>query len=283
MADVGPRIISYRLHDAENILYEVVSDAGKTGGNEFRLYGGHRLWVSPEVERTYFPDNRAVSIQERDTGTSFTAPVEDFAPGTRLQKQLQITIDEVGTGVTINHLITNRDNSPTKLAPWSPTMLKAAGRAVLPLPPRAAMDAAHFQSVGPLTLWSFTDLADPRWFLGTEYIHLKQEAKVDFRFKEQMTGLFNPAGWGTYFCAGTVFLKTAPVIGHANYPDFGCNFEIFTNPEFLELESLGPIIELCPGETVTHEEKWYLFSGVPHGEGDSWVAAEILPLVRRVL
>ena len=53
LADVGPRIIWYGFDEGENILHEVVPDAGLRGGNQFRLYGGHRLWVSPEVERGF--------------------------------------------------------------------------------------------------------------------------------------------------------------------------------------------------------------------------------------
>src|SRR5436190_1291071 len=46
LADVGPRIIWYGFCDKENQLHEVPADAGLTGGTDFRLYGGHRLWVS---------------------------------------------------------------------------------------------------------------------------------------------------------------------------------------------------------------------------------------------
>lgn len=48
-ADVGPRILSYGFCGGENQFHEVEQDLGKAGGSEFRLYGGHRLWVSPEV------------------------------------------------------------------------------------------------------------------------------------------------------------------------------------------------------------------------------------------
>ena len=123
-------------------------------------------------------------------------------------------------------------------------MMRAGGRAILPLPPRAAMDQEHFQSVGPLTLWSFTDFADSRWTLGTEYIQLQQQKNPTGRFPEQMTGIYNPAGWVAYFLNGTLFVKRAPVIPGTAYPDFGCNFEVFTNPDFLELDTLGPTITL---------------------------------------
>src|SRR5947199_2344803 len=85
LAEVGPRIVHYGFCGAENILHEVASDAGRTGGSEFRLYGGHRLWVWPEVARTYFPDNRPVSVNESGAEVCFASAIEDVAPGTCLQ------------------------------------------------------------------------------------------------------------------------------------------------------------------------------------------------------
>ncbi len=279
LADVGPRIVFYDFTGGENILCEVQEQAGLTGGPEFRLYGGHRLWVWPEVDRTYFPDNSAVAVTHQQSTVRFTAPVETSSPGTRLQKELEIQLDEQGSRVTISHRVTNHDSDPTELALWAPTMMKPGGRAILPLPPRAAMDKDHFQSVGPLTLWSFTDFADSRWVFGTEYIQLRQQPNPTGRFQEQMTGLYNPEGWGAYFRNGLLFAKKTAVIPAAVYPDFGCNFEIFTNPDFLELETLGPRVSLGPGEHAQHDESWMLFQDVPVGEDDSWVRNVVAPLI----
>ena len=278
LADVGPRVISYSFVGGENIFHEVAEQAGLTGGKDFRLYGGHRLWVWPEVQRTYFPDNSAVAVCHDNNVVRFTAPLEGVSPGSNLQKELEIQLNEVGSRVTVSHRITNRDTQTTELAPWAPTMMKAGGRAILPLPPRAAMDKDHFQSVGPLTLWSFTDFADARWRLGTEFVQLRQQSNSTGRFQEQMTGVFNPAGWGAYVLNGTVFVKRALATPGAQYPDFGCNFEVFTNPEFLELESLGPKVQLGPGESTMHTEIWSLFQNVPEGEDDSWIRRAVAPL-----
>jgi hypothetical protein len=278
LADVGPRVISYSFVGGENIFHEVAEQAGLTGGKDFRLYGGHRLWVWPEVQRTYFPDNSAVAVCHDNNVVRFTAPLEGVSPGSNLQKELEIQLNEMGSRVTVSHRITNRDTQSTELAPWAPTMMKAGGRAILPLPPRAAMDKDHFQSVGPLTLWSFTDFADARWRLGTEFVQLRQQSNPTGRFREQMTGVFNPAGWGAYVLNGTVFVKRAPATPGAKYPDFGCNFEVFTNPEFLELESLGPKVQLGPGESTMHTEIWSLFQNVPEGEDDSWIRRAVAPL-----
>jgi hypothetical protein len=282
LADVGPRILSYGFCGNENILHEVPQDIGLAGASDFRLYGGHRVWAWPEVARTYFPDNRPVSVSQAGETVRFLSPVEDGAPGTHLQKEIEVTPDAGGTRVCITHRIANRGADSTELSVWCPTMMRAGGRAILPLPPRAAMDPEHYQSVGPMTLWSFTDLTDPRWILGTDFIQLQQERRPRGRFTEQMSGIFNPAGWGAYYSAGTLFVKRAVPIAGAVYPDFGCNFEVFTNSEFLELETLGPIVELKPGGSTSHTETWGLFRDVPAGENEAWIYSTVVPLAASV-
>jgi hypothetical protein len=277
LANVGPRIIFYGFYGGENQFHEVEEDAGQTGTTKFRLYGGHRLWVSPEVKSTYFPDNSPVTISEHGNAICFTAPSEDTPPGTSLQKELEIEFAPTASGVRVTHRITNHSSNPTLVAPWAPTMMRAGGRAILPLPPRHTMDESHYQSVGVFGVWSFTDFADSRWQLGTEFIQLSQSANPTGRFREQMGGIFNPAGWGAYFRQGKLFVKCMPVIEGASYPDSGCNFQLFTNPEFLELETLGPIVELAPGATVEHVERWWLFADVPDGDNEDWIRKVVAP------
>ena len=276
-ADVGPRIVFYGFRNGENVLHEVANDAGKTGGSEFRLYGGHRLWVSPEVERTYYPDNTPVAVAQHGNATRFTAQREELPPGTNLQKELEVELAATGSEVRITHRIRNDDSRPTTLAPWSPTMMGAGGRVIMPLPPRMAMDKDHYLPVGVFGVWSFTDFADPRWVLGTTYIQLRHLANPRGRFQEQMGGIYNSAGWGAYFRRGYLFVKRAAVISGARYPDFGCNFEMFTNPDFIELETLGPLVDLRPGEWIEHEERWRLFAGVPEGENEAWIDSVVVP------
>jgi hypothetical protein len=282
LADVGPRIVRYGFCGDDNVFFEVPADAGLMGGSDFRLYGGHRLWAWPEVARTYFPDNRPVSVSQAKDSLRFTSPIEDVAPGTHLQKQIEVTLDASGTRLRVSHSIANHGSDATQLAVWCPTMMRAGGRAILPLPPRAAMDPEHYQSVGPLTLWSFTDFTDSRWILGSEFIQLRQQRKSSGRFAEQMSGVFNPAGWGAYFSDGTLFVKRAVPVARGRYPDFGCNFEIFTNPEFLELETLSPIVELKPGASACHAETWALFRGIESGEDEAWIRSTVVPLAESV-
>ena len=281
LSDVGPRVVRYAFCGEENQFHEFDDQAGKTGGTDFRLYGGHRLWAWPEVERTYYPDNHAVTVRETEQGTVFCAPIERDAPGTGLQRQIELQLSARESHVKVIHTITNHGSETTRLAPWAPTVLKPGGHAILPFPPRAAMDKDHLQSVGPLTLWSFTDFADPRWILGQDFLQLLQDEKPAGRFPEQMTGLFNPAEWGVHVRGSCIFLKRAAAQPGKQYPDYGCNFEVFTNPDFLELETLGPVVDLQPGESTVHTEHWWLFNRVTPISSEESIRREILPLIQK--
>src|SRR5688572_6636888 len=66
-ADVGPRIIHFGFIGGENVFKQFPDDMGQKGGNEYRFYGGHRIWHAPENRpRTYAPDNDPVDHFELD-------------------------------------------------------------------------------------------------------------------------------------------------------------------------------------------------------------------------
>ena len=76
-----------------------------------------------------------------------------------------------------------------------------------------------------------------------------------------------------------MFIKRFPYEPDAAYPDFGCNFEVYTNGDILELESLGPLQELRPGRQLTHTELWSLHKDIPPVVDDTSISKFILPLV----
>jgi len=279
LTEVGPRILFFGFHEEENEFHEVPEHAGKCGGETFRVYGGHRLWVAPEIPRTYYPDNVPVEMRRQRGAFVFTAPPECSTSGAVLQKEIEINLSETGPRVTITHRIRNVGGVPTEMAPWALSMMAAGGTAILPLPPRAPMSTDRLLPEGVLALWCYTDLADPRLKISTSYIQLRQASDCAGKFNEQMIGIFNPAGWGAYFRKGHLFIKKIQVEKNAQYPDSGCNFEVFTDTHSLELETLGPLRTLRPGVTAQHTEHWWLFKNIPPGEAESWIESVILPKV----
>jgi hypothetical protein len=270
-ADVGPRIVHFGFVGCENQLYEVADDAGKRGGDKFRMYGGHRLWVAPETERTDFPDNLPVDVVPHESGARFTAPVES----TNLQKEIDITLSASGTGVEVVHRITNRGKPATRLAPWALSVMKPGGRVILPLPPRAPHGPEHLLPVTSVALWSYTDLSDPCWKVSEKYIELVQPLAAARGFGMQKIGMRNTAGWGAYFRNGGLFVKQTSWC-KGQYEDFGSNYETFANEKFIELETLGPMKELALGESCEHREQWRLWRDVADGSGDEWVDEQVL-------
>ena len=281
LTQVGPRILFFGFLGEENEFHEIPEHSGKGGDQTFRVYGGHRLWVSPEIPRTYYPDNVPVAVQRQNDTFVFTAPPESTPPGTNLQKEIEIQLAETGARVTVTHRIRNLGEEATELSLWALSVMAGGGTAILPLPPRAPMSPSRLLPEGVLALWSYTDLADPRWKIGTKYIQLQQSSTCKGKFTEQMGGIFNPSGWGAYFRRGHLFVKKATV-QDAKYPDFGCNFEIYTDAHSLELETLGPLQYLKPGDTTEHTEEWRLFKGLQSGEDERWIDSVIHPAARSV-
>ncbi len=105
--DVGPRIISYNFVGGENILGEHPNAQVETALGEFKPYGGHRLWIAPEnMPNSYAPDNAPIEYQfdEAQNSILLLQPLETV---TKTQKKITVTLEEQGSGVVINHKITN--------------------------------------------------------------------------------------------------------------------------------------------------------------------------------
>lgn len=120
------------------------------------------------------------------------------------------------------------------------------------------MDEHGFLPNRHLVLWQYTRIRDPRLELGNEFIRVHARAQLP----PCKIGYLNRAGWIAYWRAGDLFVKRfAP---HADQPhvDFNCNAEVYCNDEFVELETLAPLVQLEPGQSVTHDEHWEFYPGV---------------------
>lgn len=86
--DVGPRIIRFGFVGGDNEFQEFEETMGMRGGDEWRAYGGHRLWHAPEANpRSHYPDNVPVEVAEDGEFTCFTQPTETT---TGIQRRLDI-------------------------------------------------------------------------------------------------------------------------------------------------------------------------------------------------
>jgi hypothetical protein len=280
--EVGPRVLSYRLADGKNVFKEYDNQLGKSGESTWMIRGGHRLWASPEdPARTYVPDNGPVAFAELGPGAVRLTPAPEAGVG--LQKEMDVKLEPSGSRVTVVHRIRNVGKAPTDVAPWALSVMNGGGVEVIPLPPKRPhpgdakkATAADFGPDLRLALWSYTDLQDSRFHFGSRAITLRHDPHKG----ATKIGLSHKVGYVAYLNAGTLFVKRFDHQEGKHYPDLGVNYETFSSQDMVEMESLGPLARLAPGEAVEHTEHWELVPNVQDFKDEAELDANILSRFR---
>jgi hypothetical protein len=273
--DVGPRVMRYGFTGGQNFFKEFAGQMGKTGEAEWQPRGGHRVWIAPEDPvKSYAPDNDAVDIEVGGGQVVCTGPVEAL---TGMEKKITVKMAPAGTAVELVHQVRNAGRKPYRLAPWILTMCAQGGAGIHGFPPRGT-HPEMLEPTNPLVMWAFTHLDDPRWRLSRKYLVLRQDPNNK---NPQKLGTYNRHTWGAYLLNGEMFVKRYEAVADPSaYPDFGCTFETFTNADILELETLGPLTTLAPGQAVSHTERWTAHRDVKLTDWtDEELDEVVLPLV----
>jgi hypothetical protein len=261
--EVGPRVLRYGFTGGENIFADVPHLATPTPWGDWKPRGGHRLWVAPEhLPGSYAPDDEAV---EYSVASALNATFRQAADRAGIEKRIDVQLTPGTTEVVVGHTIVNRTVWPIRVAPWAITIVRSDATAVIPRAPYRSHDEDLLPAQA-LVQWSFTDLTDPRWSIGPRLIRLTPDKQ---RREPQKIGAGNTSGWCGLLRGDSMFVKRFAWEPDAEYPDLGCNNEVYTDGDYLEIETLGPLRLLDPGESATHIERWYLFANVNAGHTDA--------------
>ena len=273
--DVGPRIISYALTGGKNVFKNYEEMMGVTAGEEWMIFGGHRLWHAPEDEvRTYAPDFGPVE-SSWEGGVLTLRPPEEARTGIR--KEIEIRLNPHDSGVRVVHRLYNHNLWEVELAPWSLSVMDRGARAIVPQEPFGP-HPQHLLPARPLVLWRFTDMSDPRWTWGKGFVQLQQDPAVE---SPQKVGMFNSLGWVACAVNDALFVVKTAVSAGKPHADLGVNTELFTNGDMLEVETLGPLTRIPPGGVAEHTEHWGLFPAKVEKSEES-IEQTVLPCVHKV-
>ncbi len=257
--DVGPRIISLSLSGKENLFFNDETDAiNKEGpafdemfykGAKWHIYGGHRLWVSPEAEpETYYPDNTPVPYVIDGNKVILNCEEEIY---NKRQYTITITMSEDSADISVLHEIKNNSDKLQRFAPWSLNVTDKGGCVIVPQTDRPTGLLAN----RVIAVWDYSDMSDNRVMFGKKYITLKQNVDCNGAFK---IGTNNEHECAYLINKGQAVKFSFNMIEGAEYPDYGCSFETYTNEHMLEIETLSPMRNVMPGESAVHEERWSL-------------------------
>ncbi len=261
--DIGPRIIYMSGTDGENIFFEDIDrntakvntemEAFFGKGHSWNLYGGHRIWLSPEkFPDTYHPDDEPIEYKVTEDTVCITGII---TPGTKLQMQLEVIFTGENT-LTVHNRVYNHSDKDITGSVWALSVMNGGGLAAVKQND-ADTDLLHNRV---LSVWSYTDLKDGRLFLGDKYITVKQSPYCKKPLKIAINDVF---GRSACFIGGKMFEKRYAVDFSKPYPDNNVNSEIYTNRDFLELESLSPMQIITSGSYAEHTEHWTLYENVP--------------------
>lgn len=268
--DVGPRIIRFGFPGQRNEFLEIPGDMGTTGGENYRAYGGHRMWHAPESHpRTYVPDNQPVAWSRLKNGISLCQSMEPF---TQIRKEIEIRMNPDQPEVRILHRIVNNNAWPIELAIWAITLMAPGGSQILP---QTRKDSGLLPN-RMFCLWPYSKMDDRRVSWGENYITITQDINNQAPFK---LGYSNEQGWAAYIHDGHLFMIQFAHLNGEIYPDYGSSScEAFTQHSIMEMESLSPLKKINPGETCEHMENWKLYQNIqsPRNEKEISQLAQLI-------
>ena len=245
------RIVRFSPQGKKNMFAELKKLPVQTPYGDFYFRGGHRLWHAPEnMPRTYIPDNEGALINELPNGVRIEMPPE---PWTHIAKIIEVTLNPEKPQVIVRHELRNEGAWSAELAPWALTMFRQGGIAIFPQPV-GNVDDAGLLANRRFSLWPYAKMNDSRLSTRDDFLLVQATPGLPpLKF-----GYFNPHGWVGYWLDDDLFIKRFDAQENEIYPDHGCNVESYCNDEFIELESLGKLTVIAPGQTVFHNELWEL-------------------------
>jgi hypothetical protein len=252
LINAGPRLVRLSYLGGPNLFAELPQIQVETPVGPFYFRGGHRLWRSPEImPETYFPDNTGLQVEKIVDGARL---IQEAGGESGVTKRMDIHLSPDAPSLTIQHELRNEGNKTLNLAPWALTMFRLGGTAIMPQPVGAS-DPQGFLYNRLLALWPYTRIRDPRLLLHDDFLLVRAVPALP----PVKIGCLNPAGWTAYWNEKLLFRKRVEVHTDALYPDGGCNSEIYCNDRFVELESLGPLVLLGPGQAASLTETWEIY------------------------
>jgi hypothetical protein len=246
--DAGPRVIGYEQQGRRGPFADLPDTVIDHPSIErFWFIGGHRLWRAPEVpEVTYQPDDQPVAVDLADGRLTMTGAADSDG----VVKTLLLTQRDELT--IVDHALHNQGGAPVETAAWAITQLEPGGTAIVPFPLEAS-DADGLLPNRWMTFWPYSDLSDP----GVGFHRHELRVGVGPGSEKFKVGQPNRRGWLAYSLGETLFVKWAPTHDdRGGYPHLGSSVECYRDHRFVELESVGRLSLLEPGQTLRHREVW---------------------------
>jgi hypothetical protein len=242
------RVMSFRLLDGANVFWEDCSLDGKrgdAGGREWVNFGGDKTWPAPESEwrrqtgnKQWMPppafDALPAEGVARVSEVMLTSPVDPFY-GIRTVRVIRLW----GQTMNITTTYEKVSGEPVKAGIWTITQFKDPVMVAVPLPPRTIFTNGYF---------TFTEGPWPHLEKKGRHLEITRDPKLP----RKMGCDARTMAW---IGEKEICVVNAVLGGGTEFPDRGASAEVYTNPDpkkYVELETLGPLALLNPGDRISH-------------------------------
>lgn len=262
--EVGPRIIRYGFVNGQNFMCDNRAAGDIKNDKVFQeffgtdkhweILGGHRIWTSPEsYPQSYYPDLDPVQYEITKHGAIFT-PKPETENGVQKSLEIKMDPDDANMHVTMN--VTNISQKTQEFSVWGLTVSAVGGTLIIPMNDNDTGLLANRN----ISVWPYTDLSDNRLHFGNHYVTLRQDKNV----KQPLKLGFDLNDAEVFYCLNNEIFRKRYETYHniEKYPDNNCSFETYTCPTFIEVESLSPLKQVKPNETISLTEHWSLHKKV---------------------
>lgn len=243
----GLRVLYFSAAGSGNLFAELGQMETGLPEHPYPLLGGHRLWHAPEwAPRTYWPEAEPFEVHSGETWASASVPAD---PG-GIARSIHVALEDAGPRLVVTHTLTNNGLWPVELAAWAITQLPNGG--VVLCPQNTLLVGGNIATPNRAwVLWPFTDIRDERFHLGNRVSLFSARPG-----KPAKIGCLNLSGLLAYWRQGWVFARRFDPAPHQPHTDLNANAQVYLCEDFVEIETLGPMVRVQPGESALHVETW---------------------------
>jgi len=273
--NLGGRVLHYQLGGVE-VLHQDEAYDGATQASLDRPVPppGGRFDIGPEFLQPRHPVLWTGRWRAEITGDRSARMTSEIDPATGLQLMRDFRLDASSSHLTCTQTIFNRGESRRAVCHWGRTFAEGGGICVAPLNPASRYPAGYVTY-------------DPK---GSIIFKPAPESNVVVR--DGLLAIIGPAarrkfaidvseGWLAYLTRRDVlFVKRFPVYPDRRYGEIAGNAASvwYDGDQKCEIEPIGPLEQLAPGQRAEFTEDWWLHDFAFPGDRRIDVAA-----VRRVV
>ncbi len=259
IAEPYPRILAFRLKGGENPLHV---------SREYEYIGIRSWFFEPtQIRESGMPALRPATAETTGERSLRLTAAPDDSSG--LQLTMEIEIDAERPILKIRHGFKNLRNQQRRIACWALNVIR----------PDAGVGVTPWRREGrrSLLFWPDTDPNEIGIHSGPRALAL--DYRIEPQNRWQKIGTNTNAGWIAFVWGESAIKSTVAHVSNAEYPEDGGTVTMFNSttevfdgkPRFGEIENIGPLSELMPGNSLWMEQELELFSGIETDDPESWI------------